>query len=422
MKKVFNTSGVDRTLACVQWLFGQAAQGDYALTEWDSATAYAQGDIVTLSDNSIWRATQSSTDQIPSSTSQYWAPVDQHGERNVIIRDCYFIGPPIFYPGFGQGNAATDSNFGAYPLVDGDFPVAYAPYAPIPNQGFTPTITFQPFSVEKDKLDYKTGFEASQLQLTLRPRDPNAQTAAGVETSATRGVATTSFLQSQSYQEGQQVNPPYSDGYLHVAGGTALYQTMRQAMAADQAWYLAPITMYRVFMPTPGDVTSYGAAIMFRGRIASLSVDAEDIKITASSLMEVFKQKVPSQTIQPGNRWAPFDFYGDPNYVFTATGGVPGGWNWITIGGSPPPSIQDGDLSEGWALISNGQGQWWRKIYNNVGSNDSGTTLMFLENLPFKLNGNYSITIQAWASGDTNNTGGPGQGFPYVPQPMQGVF
>jgi hypothetical protein len=121
--------------------------------------------------------------------------------------------------------------------------------------------------------------------------------------------------------------------------------------------------------------------------------------------------------------WAPFNFYGTPDYTFTATGGVPGSWNWVTISGSPPPSIADGDLAEGWALISNGQGQWWRRIYNNIGTSDGSTTLVFLESLPFKLSGNYSISIQTWESSQTgNDPDAPGQGFPYVPQPMQGVF
>ena len=430
MKQVLNTNGVDRTLACVEWLWGQSASGPFALTAWSSSTAYVQGDIAQTSDNSIWRALQANTNYPPATNASYWAPVDQHGERNVIMRDLYFIGPPIAYPGFEQGNAATDSNFGAYPLVDGDVPISYAPYQAIPNQGFTPIITFQPFSVEKDKLDYKTGFEASALALTLKPRDPTPQTAAGVSISGgmKRGVESVSFNESQSYGEANQVNAPYSDSYIHVAGSIALYQTLRQSCAADQAWYLAPVTVFRSFSPagSPGDLTSYGCAVMFRGRISTISVDAEDIKIQVASLMEVFKQKVPSQTIQPGNRWAPFNFYAEPNYAFSRSGAGAGSWNWVTIGSSssPPVAIADGDLAEGWALISNGQGQWWRRIYNNVGSADGTTTLMFLEDLPFNFADSATIGIQAWESGQTGNPSNdsPGQGFPYVPQPLQGQF
>ncbi len=430
MKRVINTSGVDRTLACVQWLLGQGAAGPWALTTWDDATAYVQGDIAQLPDNSIWRATTGNTNHLPAANSAYWASVNAHGDRNVIMRDCYFIGPPIAYPGFEQGDAETDSNFGAFPLVDGDLPISYGPYAAIPNQGYNPAITFQPFSVVKDKLDYKTGFEASSLQLTLRPRDPNPQTAAGVEmvSGMQRGVPTVSFEESTSYSEGAQVNAPYSDQYMHVAGSVALYQTLRQSFAGDQSWFLAPVTMFRTFSPAdaPGDVTSYGAAVMFRGRVSDFTVDAEDVKVTVASLMAVFKQKVPSQTIQPGNRWAPFNFYASPNFLFSRSGAGTGSWNWVTItgSGSPPTSISDGDLAEGWALISNGQGQWWRRIYNNVGSSGGTTTLIFIEPLPFNFAASASISIQAWESGQTGNLSSesPGQGFPYVPQPMQGTF
>ena len=421
MKHVLSTNGVDRTAMCLAWLTGQNAQ------VWSSATSFIPGDIAQTSDNSLWRALIANSDHAPATNLSYWAPVDQHGDRNVIMRDLYFVGPPVNYPGFGQGNAQSDSNFGAYPLVDGDLPISYAPYAAIPFQGYTPTITFQPFSVEKDKLEYNTGFEASNLNLTLRPRDPNPKTApaASIVGYTARGVETASFNQSQSYAEAIQVPAPYSDSYVHVSGTVSLYQTMRQSFAQSQDWYLAPFTMFRTFSPAdnPGDVTSYGAAVMFRGRVSEFDVDKEDVKITVASLMEIFKQKVPTQTIQAGNRWAPFNFYGSPNFLFTSDPGpAPGSWTWVTITATGSPTLEDGDLAEGWALVSNGQGQWWRRIYNNVGSSGSTTTLIFLEPLPFNLGVAYPLSIQTWESGQTGNVSGqPGQGFAYVPQPLQGI-
>jgi hypothetical protein len=420
MKRVINTNGVDRTSMYWAYATGQGASA------WFSGTTYAQGDIVQTSDNSLWRALSANSGHAPASSPTYWASVDQHGERNVVMRDLYFVGPPNYYAGFEQGTAATDANFGAYPLVDGDLPISYQPYATIPNQGYNPVITFQPFSIQKDKLDYKTGFEASSLQLTLRPRDPNPNTVPGTSLSpyGSRGVPTVSFDESQSYSESLQVPAPYSDSYVHVAGDIALYQTMRQSFAGSQDWFEAPVTMLRTFSPAsaPSDVTSYGAAVMFRGRISEFTVDAEDVKITVASLMQIFKQKVPTQTIQLGNRWAPFNFYGTPNYTFTRSGAGTGAWTWVTLTATGDPTLEDGDLAEGWALISNGQGQWWRRIYNNVGSSGATTTLVFLEPLPFNLAGDYSLDIQTWESGQTGNvTDAPGQGFQYVPQPLQGV-
>jgi hypothetical protein len=242
----------------------------------------------------------------PATSAAYWVQTDLLGERKVIMRDLYFIGPPVFYPNFNVG-IVQEANFGAFPLIDSDAPLAYSPYAAIPYQAAgSNIITFQPFSVEKDKLDYKTGFEASSITLTMRPRDPNpaTTTVGNVNPYTTRG-------NGNSYSEGLQVKAPYSDLYANytVSGGaTILYQTMRQSFAQNQDWYLAPVTMFRTFIPAdnPTDLTSYGCAVMFRGRINSMTVDKEDVKITAASLMEIFKQKVPTQTIQPGNRWAPF--------------------------------------------------------------------------------------------------------------------
>jgi hypothetical protein len=429
MKRVINTAGVDRTAMCFQWLTGQG------VAAWSSTTDYVKGDMAQTSDNKLWRCIVANTNEEPGTAGSppgtYWLPVDQHGERNVVMKDFYFLGPPVFYPSLDQGTPALDSNYGAYPLVDGDFPIAYQPYPEIPNQDYVPVITFVPFSVEKDKLEYKTGFEASTMTLTLRPRDPNPATApaSNVEPYLSRGPAgTVGSYETPSFAESIQTKAPYSDSYAHVAA--KLYQTMRQSFAQSQEWYLAPLTVWRTFSPAedPSDVTSYGAAVMFRGRVSNINVDAEDVKIQVASLMEIFKQKVPSQTIQPGNRWAPFNFQGTEDYFVSITNSPIASFSYCQF--EFPGEVADGDLAEGFALVAafNGvdlAGCWWRHIYTNIGTFQSGgnyySTVVFLEPLPLMLNSGI-VEARLWKSSDTStNPSGPGSGFPYVPQPLTGI-
>jgi hypothetical protein len=429
MKKVINTAGVDRTAMCFQWLTGQG------VAAWSSITSYVKGDMAQTADNKLWRCIVPNINEEPGTAGSppgtYWLSVDEHGERNVVMRDFYFIGPPVYYPSLGSGSGPLDSNYGAYPLVDSDAPISYQPYEEIPNQGHVPVITFVPFSIEKDKLEYKTGFEASTLNLTLRPRDPNPKTTpvANVSPYLFRGIATGGGYDSATFAEGILTKAPYSDMYTHV--GPVLYQTMRQSFAQSQEWYLAPVTVWRTFSPAedPSDVTSYGAAVMFRGRISSIQVDAEDVKIAVASLMEIFKQKVPSQTIQPGNRWAPFNFQATEDFFGSVNPVTIGGFNYVRL--QIPTPIADGDLAEGFALVgafysASLAGSWWRHVLTNVGTTFDGTyyhtTVVFLENLPIDLTTLGDVEARLWKSSDTaTNPSGPGSGFPYVPQPLTGI-
>lgn len=419
MKLVYNNAQVNRTQALWQYVTGQN------IPAWNSATAYLPGDTVTYGGFG-WYCTQANTNETPALGSTYWQIYDAVGTgvRNMILKDFYFIGPPVYYSSLGDGSV-EQANYGAFPLVDGDYPLSYKVYPDLPqgvgiNNAPANVIKFQPFAIEKDKLTYKTGFEASNLTLTLRPRDPNAittYTGGSMSPYGGRGVSASTFTTKQSFSESLQVFPPYSDLY---ALGSQLYQTMRQSFAQGGDWFLAPVTMWRAFMPTPGDLDTFGAAVMFRGRVSSFSVDKEDVKITVASLMEVFQQKVPTQTVQPGNRWAPFNFQVTEDYVGSGSG-VSGGYNWITCSFTPQgsaPAVADGVFAEGFALIYNSNGQWWRKVYTNAGTSGSTTTVTWLEPLPLSTNGG-NWTVKLWLSGTTENVSGqPGQGFPYVPQPL----
>lgn len=401
MKQVLNTNGVDRTQACFQFLTGQGVKA------WGGSTSYVPGDMAMTSGNFLWRCLQNSVGNPPTSSPSYWAPADTNGARDVVLKDAIFLGPPINYPQFGIGSSG-EANFGAYPLVDSDTPIKYSAAG-------TP-ITFVPFSIVKDKLSYKTGFEASALDLKLRPRNYTQNIVSNPPYNRGDGTA---------FSENLTAKAPYPDMYAYISGANGILQTMRQSFATMD-WYLAPLTMFRFIMPAPGDVTSYGAAVMFRGRLSEFEVDKEEARIQVASVMEIFKQKVPTQTIQPGNRWAPFNFQGVPDFVGGQDSGDPSGYSFLTLDfTSTPPTPASGALQEGWMLILvSSFGQYWRKIYSNVTSGNK-STVTFLDPLPFlpsTLGGASSITCKIWQSGDTaTNPSGPGAGFPYVPQPLTGI-
>ena len=407
MKQVLNTNGVDRSKAALQYLTGQG------IAAWDSSTAYVSGDMSATSGGFLWRCLKANTNKSPLSNPTYWISADPNGERNAILRDAYFIGPPIDYPQSGIGTT-EEANFGTFPLVDGDQPIRYS--------GTGTPITFNPFAITKDKLTYKVGFESSALNLVLRPRDnPKLY---GEAVSFVRGDGT-------SFSEGLQVPQPFADPYSVISTnpgtlGDKLLESMKQSFAQTD-WYLAPVTMFRFIIPPPQessgplDVVSYGAAVMFRGRVSEFTVDKEEVKLNVASLMEIFKQKVPSQTIQPGNRWAPFDFSYTPDFTGGASPAT-GGYDWVTITFAPNPAPTEDQLNEGWVLIDiDGVGQWWRRVFMNVMTDSNTAVLYLLDPLPINLDGQH-VLCKLWMSSDTGtNTSGPGSGFPRVPQPLTGI-
>ena len=339
-------------------------------------------------------------------TAACWAWLTSMATRNVYVKDLYFVGPPMQYPYAGLSLLGT-ANYGTYPLVDGDYPIEF--------QG----ITYQPFAVSKSKLEYKLGFETSKLSLKLSPRGQERATNLG-QSNYTRGSG-------ESFSEGVNSTPPYYDPYGNIISSDQLqaFQDMRQGFATSD-WYMAPVTMTRVFMPTPGDTTTYGGAVMFRGRISDVTVDRLNIQLNVSSLMEIFSQKVPSQIIEPGNRFVAWNFSPNPDYTggAVAVGSPPylanGSYAWFEAsftGGTPA----DDTLREGWGVFSvAGVGSWERRIFTNTGD-----VIYLLEPIPVDLSGvpATNIAFQAWKAGNTlSEAGQPGQGFPSVPKPEIGVL
>ena len=313
---------------------------------------------------------------------------------NLVVKDVWFIGPPVLYPGSGLVSQSAGSNYGAYPIVDGDYPVSF--------QG----ITYQPFSVEKDKLEYKTGFEASKVSLTLRPREyPQL---VGALSTYTRGSG-------QSYSQNLNVPPPYSDQYLTLTGqntstGLQAFQTMRQGFASTD-WYFAPVTMIRMWLSAP----TVGGTVMFRGRIDGATVDRFEIKLSVPSLMTIFTQKVPTQLVEPGNRFIAWNFSATPDSTGTNVA-TEGGYTWFQSN----QSYSENTYAEGWIVLNiAGYGSFTRRVFTNY-----GPYIYMYEPLPVNLGtAGLSITYSLWSAADTATVAeGVGQGFPSVPRPEVGLL
>jgi hypothetical protein len=62
-----------------------------------------------------------------------------------------------------------------------------------------------------------------------------------------------------------------------------------------------PVRVWTAFMPTSGDVETYGCAELFGGRIGPIKVDRGEIVFTVNSFLDVINQSLPNQTIELTN-------------------------------------------------------------------------------------------------------------------------
>jgi hypothetical protein len=56
--------------------------------------------------------------------------------------------------------------------------------------------------------------------------------------------------------------------------------------------------LWRAIMPTPGDANTYGACILFGGRVADTKIERGKITLTVNSFLDVINQEVPPNVIE----------------------------------------------------------------------------------------------------------------------------
>ncbi len=107
-----------------------------------------------------------------------------------------------------------------------------------------------------------------------------------------------------------------------------------------------PVWLYRAFLSDPQ--TLLGTTLMFRGYIRGSELTRDSIKLTCASLMDQFQNtQVPTQTVQPGNRRAPYlpGYGGNIGSLTGLPGGTPTDLLFThAVGDMPIPS--DGALRD----------------------------------------------------------------------------
>lgn len=225
-----------------------------------------------------------------------------------------------------------------------------------------------------------------------------------------------------------------------TAFGTTLATANPYQLAMSAFFDNRTFRLWRAVMPTPGDVNTYGACIMFGGRISNTQVQRGKISFTVNSFLDVVNQYVPPNLIELNNTAA--NFAGNTPVVADSETTVP----QFTIAALTPTSVT-GINNSFWATCT---GPTPGKIYSlnklrygymvfNPGSSLAGYFGTIGSNGGGKINGvgttyNHFITYQAfpWPPqiGDTfyvstkppinlqdAATGFEYFGFPYVPQP-----
>ena len=120
----------------------------------------------------------------------------------------------------------------------------------------------------------------------------------------------------------------------------------------------ATVEMDRVFMPTPGD-TQFGCVVLFSGRLAGVTIDAEGITVTSKGHNVLMNQQVPRNLYQTNCLHTFCDTgcaIGGGHAAFTFTGQVvvAGGLTSGTIHWSQPGGFAAGRFTLGKVTMTSG--------------------------------------------------------------------
>jgi hypothetical protein len=77
-----------------------------------------------------------------------------------------------------------------------------------------------------------------------------------------------------------------------------------------------PMWIWTAYMPTPGDVETFGCTELFGGRVGDIVIDRNVVKITINSFLDVINQKLPNQTIEVTNPMLAYEASPTEDYSF----------------------------------------------------------------------------------------------------------
>lgn len=198
------------------------------------------------------------------------------------------------------------------------------------------------------------------------------------------------------------------------------------------------VTFLAGFMPTPGDVNTYGCTTLFKGLISGgqIQIDRQKIKLPVISLMSILDQQVPTNVIEATNSLASYTAARPPTgfstvpYFDTFTGST----NSIIYGDVKSPFSSHHifpahSLQNGWLIFIPGTGStlpgFWSTIADNTefidGSSVHHNQFQLYSPVPWP-----PMPVSG-GSGDTFLVSSPvptvGEGYPfqYVPSPELNV-
>lgn len=365
--------------------------------------------------------------------------------RNMYIQDLYQIGPVVFTgspPNNPPGPSFVPPGWVSAPILyqwtDADYPIKSTYLGS----------TFYPERIKRGSLTYKIGMAASSLTFDLYTQDtqqpyPGGPGALG-NVSGDPGYINPYPGETANPIQGPRGYPPYEDPSMtykpgnQPGNGWGLASTLKVAFTQGDMDGL-PFTMYRAFMPTPGDADTIGIAQIFAGYISKSEITRSKVTVTVDSLMQVFQTKVPTQLIEPGDRGWSYIPRSKWDASFTVLGNVSTTsvilLNFQDNFGQQPNYGGDGsDFNDGWALYTYQPWQgdvapWetlrWNAYYSRrirkmslVNVDGTRYQVELYEPLPMQpwRLGSEGDQIFLWKKAGIANGSSPyGPGFPYVP-------
>ena len=101
------------------------------------------------------------------------------------------------------------------------------------------------------------------------------------------------------------------DVYYRPSSDYSVYNTIMNGYYDN--W---PVRIWKAFMPTPGDVETYGCCELFGGRIGATTIAKAEVHFVVNSFLDVINQQVPNQVIELSNPLEAFEASPIQNYGF----------------------------------------------------------------------------------------------------------
>lgn len=181
------------------------------------------------------------------------------------------------------------------------------------------------------------------------------------------------------------------------------------------------VDVWRCLMPTNGDANTFGACLLFRGRIGDTDINIDTIKSKLFSRMETLNQQIPTNLIEPTNLFAEYSVGTVPtgfpttfqveanstiNKIFTSPVSPPAGF-------TPASDI----YNSGYLVVQTGRlAGTYRAIFKQ-GIESGFHTFYLYEPLPFQIIAGDQISPFVPTPRDFG-VASPFAGFPFVPQPI----